>query len=99
VLSSAPATIHAYLQLRADGQGLSDALENGRKIKIGSAVMEPDVPLRLDFDFDSPRNRARSLRVLLEMSGSDSAVEIEIDDLKLIEWQSPFGDPGGACSN
>jgi len=97
VSSSAAAKVDAYLQLRADRQGLSDALENGRKIKIGSVAVRPGKTQSIDIDFDSPRNRARSLRVIMEMSGTDSRAEIVIDELKLIEWRTPFGGSDDAC--
>lgn len=91
VSASATAAIDVYLQVRGDRQGLSDALENGRKTKLGSVALKPGSSTYIDIDFDSPRNRARSLRIILEMSGSGSPTEIEIDDFKLIEWRTPFG--------
>jgi len=97
VSSSAVATIDIYLQRRADRQGLSDALENGAKTKIGSAVISPDGAQTIDIDFDSPRTRARSLRILLEISGAEAPTEVEIDNLKLIEWETPFAGSDEAC--
>lgn len=97
VSSTAEATIDVYLQRRADRQSLNDALENGAKTKIGSAIITPGSEQDLDIDFDSPRTRARSLRLLLEMSATDAPTEIKVDDLKLIEWETPFDRLNGAC--
>ena len=95
--SSADVTIDVYLQLRADRQGLSDALENGTKTKIGSAFITPGGAQNIDIDFDSPRTRARSLRILLEISSEGAPAEVEIDDLKLIEWETPFAGSDEKC--
>ena len=97
VSSTAKATIDVYLQSRADRQSLSDALEKGTKTKIGSAIIISGSVQYLDIDFDSPRTRSRSLRILLELSSADGPTEIEIDELKLIEWQSPFSRLNEAC--
>lgn len=95
--SSADASVTIYLQIRADGQGLSDALENGRKLEVGHGSLSAGTPLTLDFDFDSPRVRARSVRVLLEFSAGDADAEILLDDLKLIAWDTPFENDIGLC--
>lgn len=97
VSSTAEATIDVYLQSRADRQSLSDALENGTKTKIGSAIITPGSVQYLDIDFESPRTRARSLRILLELSSADGPAEIELDELKLIEWETPFSRLNEAC--
>lgn len=83
-------TVDAYLQIRAEGERLSDALAHGRKIKLGRVSVTPATPVSIDIDFDSPRTRARSLRILLEVTTHDDAAMVELDDLKLIEWETPF---------
>lgn len=98
VTSSARVEVNIYLQVRADGQGLADALQNGRKIHVGKATLNADEKRDLDFSFDSPRNRARSIRVLLEVQSKDTAANIEIDDLQLIEWQTPFQPANSICT-
>lgn len=95
--ATADASVSVYLQIRADGQGLSDALENGRKLKIGEASLRANDPIMLDFDFDSPRVRARSIRVLIELSAGEADAEIVLDDLKLIAWDTPYGMDASLC--
>ncbi len=89
--------IAAFVQVRADGQGLSEALENGRRVEIGRVAMAAGETRSLSFDFDTPRTRTRSLRVLIELTAQDAATEVAIDDLELIEWQTPFRSDAGDC--
>ncbi|NQY98322.1 MAG: hypothetical protein HRT82_14315 [Henriciella sp.] len=95
--TTADARIDAYVQIRAEGQGLSDALENGRKISLGSLDVSAGEATKLDMDFDSPRTRARSLRILLDVTAGDQNVEVEIDNLEWIEWETPFKATGAPC--
>lgn len=82
--------IDVYLQIRATGQTLEDGLQNGRRILIGSQQVRAGEPTELDLDFDSPRTRARSIRFLLQVrSGADAGI-IELDNLQLVEWKTPF---------
>ncbi len=97
--ASAQVEVNVYLQVRADGQGLSDALQNGRKIHVGKATLNAGEKQDLDFSFDSPRNRARSIRALLEVQSKGAAANVEIDDLQLIEWQTPFQSANSSCSD
>ncbi|MFN3214434.1 MAG: CapA family protein [Henriciella sp.] len=97
VQSSAEAEIKVYLQVRATGQGLQDALDNGQKIFLGEAVLPPNEPVQLDLDFDSPRTRARSIRVLLEVTSQGAPTDTTLDDLELIEWKTPFQADAGRC--
>lgn len=99
VTASAQVEVNVYLQVRADGQGLADALQNGRKIHVGKATLNANEKRDIDFSFDSPRNRARSIRVLLEVQSKDAATNVEIDDLELIEWQTPFQSENAICSD
>jgi poly-gamma-glutamate capsule biosynthesis protein CapA/YwtB (metallophosphatase superfamily) len=97
--ASAQVEVNVYLQVRADGQGLSDALQNGRKIHVGKATLNAGEKQDLEFSFDSPRNRFRSIRVLLELQSKDAATNVEIDDLELIEWQTPLQSENAICSD
>lgn len=98
--ASAPATVRTYLQVRADGQQLFDALENGKTTLLATSQVLPGEPFELDVDFDSPRVRARSIRILLEIESESTPTKIEIDDFELIEWQTPFGpSDGGICAS
>jgi poly-gamma-glutamate capsule biosynthesis protein CapA/YwtB (metallophosphatase superfamily) len=99
VTASAQVEVNVYLQVRADGQGLADALQNGRKIHVGKATLNANEKRDIDFSFDSPKNRARSIRVLLEVQSKDAATNVEIDDLELIEWQTPFQSENAICSD
>ena len=90
-LSATAATqMDVYLQIRATGQSLQDGLENGRKILVGSVSLDANEPTQLDLDFDSPRTRARSIRILMQASSGEMESLVELDNLKLIEWQTPF---------
>lgn len=97
IKSTADARIDAYVQIRAEGQGLSDALEKGRKISLGSLDVPAGETAKLDLDFDSPRTRARSLRILLDVTAGDQNAEVEIDNLEWIEWETPFRATGATC--
>ena len=88
--ASAPALVTAYLQIRADGQSLFDALEDGKKVLLGNHKLVPGQSSKLDIEFDSPRVRARSIRILLDIETEGTSAEVEIDNLELIEWQTPF---------
>ena len=97
--TSAPVTVTAYLQIRADGQTLFEALEGGKKVLLGTHQVEPGQVSKLDIDFDSPRVRARSIRILLDIESEETSAEIEIDNLELIEWKTPFEQPSDlTCS-
>lgn len=95
--STADVRVEAFLQIRAEGEGLSEALANGRKVALGSLELLAGQPATLDVDFDSPRTRARSLRLLLEVTARGEDAVVEIDDVAFIEWQTPFMEGAGAC--
>lgn len=90
ISSTAAIRVEAFLQVRATGQSLSDALENGRKIPLGSISVSPHENTQLDLDFASPRTRARSIRILLSVSSAETDAEVRIDEFELIEWKTPF---------
>ena len=95
--STAAIRVEAFLQVRATGQSLSDALENGRKIPLGSISVGPHENTQLDLDFASPRTRARSIRILLSVSSAETDAEVRIDEFELIEWKTPFSLDDLAC--
>lgn len=95
--ASEPVNLTAILQTRADGQRLSDALQSGRRVEIGRVSFAAGEARSLSFDFDTPRTRTRSLRVLLELAAQDTKAEVAIDNLELIEWQTPFAAEAESC--
>ena len=98
-LSASSATeIEVYLQIRATGQSLEDGLKNGKKILIGSRSLGAGEVSKLDLDFDTPRTRARSIRLLIRAKTGEKASTLELDDLQLIEWHTPFQSDGSLCS-
>ena len=98
-LSASSATeIEVYLQIRATGQSLEDGLENGKKVLIGSLSLGAGEVSKLDLDFDTPRTRARSIRLLIRAKTGEKASTLELDDLQLIEWHTPFQSDGNLCS-
>ncbi|WP_411818583.1 CapA family protein [Hyphococcus sp. DH-69] len=91
ISSDVPVRVTAKLQRRKSSQGLSDALSNGPTIELGSVLISPESEEALEFDFASPRVGTRSIRVLLEFeSVAQEAARVEIDDLTLVEWKTPF---------
>ena len=97
--STSDVEIDVYLQIRATGQTLEEALQNGRRTLIGSQKVRAGAPTKLDIDFDSPRTRARSIRILIEArSGADAGI-IELDNLQLVEWKTPFTSPKSECAS
>jgi len=95
--STADVRVDAVLQIRAEGEGLSEALANGKKVPLGSLDLVAGQVTALDLDFDSPRTRVRSLRLLLDVTATAEDAVVEIDDLAFIEWTTPFMDIAGAC--
>ncbi|MEM7327592.1 MAG: CapA family protein [Pseudomonadota bacterium] len=97
VEASGDAKLDVFLQTRATGQTLEDALLNGQKSLIGSASLEASQPIELDLDFVSPRTRARSIRILVNLATDDPSSEVQIDNLELIEWLTPFSRENSSC--
>lgn len=97
VSTTADVQIDLYLQTRGTRQSLDDALQNGSKSLIGSTTLRASEATQLDFDFDSPRTGARSIRMLIEVTAKSEAAAVEIDDLQLIEWESPYRPTLKAC--
>ncbi|MEL6666838.1 MAG: CapA family protein, partial [Pseudomonadota bacterium] len=98
LLASAATEIEVYLQIRATGQSLEDGLMNGKKIFLGSTSLQPNQATKLDLDFDTPRTRARSIRILIKAKAGETGSELEIDNLQLIEWSTPFQSDRNLCS-
>ncbi|GAB5456571.1 MAG: hypothetical protein Hens2KO_28000 [Henriciella sp.] len=96
--STSRVDVDVYLQIRATGQGLDDALQNGKKILLGTQTLKPKARVNLDIDFDSPRTRARSLRLLIDVRSSAAPAQIQLDDLELIEWKTPFTTEANWCA-
>lgn len=91
VKSEKPTTVVFLLQKRGTRDGLNAALENNPKTELGRATIEAGDWQRVAADFISPRVGARSYRILIEVRNeSDESVSTFIDDLALIEWQTPF---------
>ena len=97
LVATADVDMDVYLQVRATGQSLEDALQNGRLVRIGTQKLIAGEAVKLDLDFDSPRTRARSIRVLIEIRSGARESAIELDNFELIEWQTPFESRGGNC--
>jgi poly-gamma-glutamate capsule biosynthesis protein CapA/YwtB (metallophosphatase superfamily) len=93
-----PVQVDVFLQTRADGQPLFEALEQGARTRIGSKTLSPGTSQALSFEFDSPRTRARSIRFLIELHADRDAAVVTIDDLELIEWQTPFVENTEFCA-
>ena len=89
--ASGAASVRVYMQYRRDRQGLWDALREGRRELIGSFDLAAGETVDLRADFNTPRVGVRSLRILLEVESRDQqTIEIELDDLRFVEWLTPF---------
>ena len=64
---------------------------------LGSQTLAADEAVKLDFDFESPRYRVRSIRLLLEVQSQDRAAEVRLDNLELIEWKTPLSPANEMC--
>ena len=98
LVSTNSAIVDVYLQVRATGQSLDDALQNGRKVLVGSVSVEKGTLTPLDLDFDSPRTRARSLRILFEVRSGAKDVQLSVDNYQLIEWKTAFDTHTNDCA-
>ncbi|MEO1304546.1 MAG: CapA family protein [Pseudomonadota bacterium] len=95
--ANAASEVDVFLQIRATGQSLEDGLMNGKKILLGSQSLEADEAVSLDLDFDSPRTRARSLRILIDARSGSEPTTLELDNFQLIEWNTPFIERAVKC--
>jgi len=97
VSTSTAMEIDVFLQIRATGQSLQEGLISGKKILLGSLSLEPNDAGKIDLDFDSPRTRARSLRILIEVSSESESGTLELDNFQFVEWRTPFAERTGTC--
>ena len=104
---SAPATVSAsvstdecvaltaLLQRRPEGEGFEAALAGGPTHRIGETRLLP-ADSSFSFDFKLPRGATKSVRLLLDAepcAGSERAATLTLDELVLIEWQTPWIPP------
>ncbi len=86
------AKLKFQFQRRPDGEGFDDSLLKGPISTIGEVQIEPgqsDIAL----DFQLPRGFTRSIRLLFDVSACAGSAEqgtVSIDDLAMIEWQTPW---------
>lgn len=97
ITSTTDTKVDVFLQIRATRQSLDDALSNGKKVLIASTSLRGNEKTALDLDFESPRTRARSIRVLMNLSAGDTSNETRIDNLELIEWRTSFYPDTSTC--
>jgi len=87
------ARLNLDLQRRPDGMSFADALANGPYSDIGQLVTTSQEWSEFAIDFSLPRTFTRSIRLLLDVENcnpAETAVQIELDDLALIEWHTPW---------
>lgn len=97
ITATSDAKVDVFLQTRATGQSLTDALSNGKKVLIGTTTLQANENMALDLNFASPRTRARSIRILIDLTAGETSTEMRIDNLELIEWQTPFNLEASVC--
>ncbi len=91
--SDKPATVIFSFQKRGTRDGLTAALKGNPKIELGRKVIQPGNWQQVAVDFISPRVGTRSFRFLIEVrSMSNETTTVYLDDLALIEWQTPYRD-------
>ncbi len=82
-----------YSQRRGTRDKLFDALENNPRTLLRSIIVQPGEWRQINIAFDSPRVGTRSLRFLIEAeSDKNTATDLFIDNLALIEWRTPLLD-------
>jgi len=92
VSSNACARLEFSLQRRPDGVGFNDALVTGPVTLIGQVEIDEGTK-HAALDFQLPRTFTRSIRLLLEATRCEQSappVIIEVDDLAVLEWQTPW---------
>ncbi len=86
------------LQRRPDGVGFADALATGPVSVIGEIETGAGIT-QAELDFQLPRTFTRSIRLLVEATRcgeTATPVIVEMDDLAIIEWQTPWLGSGSA---
>ncbi|REL27042.1 hypothetical protein DXX93_11035 [Thalassotalea euphylliae] len=87
-----PVKVNVYWQGRRSGQKLLDAYATSPKQFIQSFELTKSLDWQaLEVEFDSPRIRYRSYRVLVEFEnmGNDDA-NVLLDNFALVEWHTAF---------
>ncbi len=80
-----------FMQRRGTRDGLSDALIENPKVPLATVRVRSGTRQPIEIPFDSPRVGTRSYRIVFEANAvSDEATTVWVDDLALIEWQTPF---------
>jgi len=93
VKSTEPVTLVFLFQKRGTRDGLSTALENNPKVELGRVTKEAGDWRQVAVDFISPRVGARSYRILVQvLNKNDESASTFIDDIALVEWQTPLLD-------
>lgn len=97
--ANAATDIDVFLQIRATGQSLQEGLTIGKKIWLGSKSLKAGETAKLDLDFDSPRTRARSVRVLIQVSAGQAPSALILDNLEFIEWRTTLHSDVPSCGD
>jgi len=93
IRSSGCARIHFSLQRRPNGMSMDDALLSGPVSEIGQFESAAEEWTNFTMDFDLPRTVTRAIRVLFDVQNCDPSEpdsKVQLDDLSLIEWQTPW---------
>lgn len=93
VRSNGCANVEFSLQRRPDGMSFTDALANGPITELGQLSADANDWLDFEIGFKLPRTFTRAVRLLIRgrNCGADGIpVELELDDLALLEWQTPW---------
>jgi hypothetical protein len=91
--SSGPATLVFSLQRRKMNQTRLQALAEGPIEKLGEVKMEAAVDRQIVLDFVMPRAQSKGIRLLIDVKQAPADI-VKIDDLALVEWQTPWLDGG-----
>ena len=81
---------------------MDDALLSGPVSEIGQFESATEEWTDFSMDFDLPRTVTRAIRVLFDVENcdpSEPASQVQLDDLSLIEWQTPWYTSGERLSN
>ncbi len=93
VRSTGCSSVAFTLQRRLDRVGLEEALDSGPITEIGTLEAITQDWQKFAIDFDLPRTSTKSIRLLATFSNcntEDSAALVKVDDLSLVEWQTPW---------
>ena len=71
----------------------ADALKDGPITEIGEFIATSDDWTAYELDFVLPRTFTRGIRLLFDLENcalDDSPIETQVDELALLEWQTPW---------